>query len=88
MGVQYGQRWRTTRKHFYPEFAYQTSLKAIPKFSLNINQWLESLPYETLKPAAPAGTFVIDVKKPSRLLPFRLVALQLYGEAFNDTVSL
>jgi len=75
------------RKYFDPEFAHAISLKAIPKFSAKISGWVDALPTEAAKAPSTNGSFVLDVKKPSRFLPFQLVAIQLYGDAFNDKVT-
>lgn len=86
VGVQAGERWRVIRKHFDPEFTYQTSMKAIPKFSAKISQWADALAVEAVSAPSTADSFVVDMKKPCRFLPFQLVALQFYGNVFNDQV--
>ena len=86
VGVQAGERWRAIRKHFDPEFAYRTSMKAIPKFSAKISQWAEALSAEAVSAPSTADSFVVDMKKPCRFLPFQLVALQFYGNVFDDQV--
>jgi cytochrome P450 len=83
VGVKYGERWRIIRKHFDPEFAFQTSRRAVHRFEKELVQWCDGL---SSAAEAEKGTFVIDIKRPSKFLPFRLVSQQLYGEVFSEEV--
>jgi len=86
VGVKAGERWRVIRKYFDPEFTPAISFKAIPKFSAKISEWVDTLPTQAMKVPSTDGSFMLDVKKPCRFLPFQLVALQLYGDVFSDEV--
>lgn len=86
VGVKAGERWRVIRKYFDPEFTPAISFKAIPKFSAKISEWVDTLPAQAVKVPSTDGSFILDVKKPCRFLPFQLVALQLYGDVFSDEV--
>ncbi|KAL1962732.1 hypothetical protein VTN77DRAFT_9276 [Rasamsonia byssochlamydoides] len=82
VGVKAGERWKIMRKYFDPEFAFQPSRQAIPKFAASISRWVGTLPAEAKSPQP--GSFIVDVKKPCRFLPFQLVAQHLYGDVFSD----
>lgn len=88
VGVKAGERWRVIRKYFDPEFTPAMSVKAIPKFSAKISAWVNGLSAQTMKVPSTDGSFMVDVKKPCRFLPFQLVALQLYGDVFSDEVPI
>ncbi|KAL4903191.1 hypothetical protein BDW74DRAFT_169103 [Aspergillus multicolor] len=81
VGVHAGERWTVMRRYFDPEFSFQSARGAIPKLTAGIDSWLNGLP--KLGTQTDNG-FAMDIKKPCRFLPFRLVAEFIYGEVFDD----
>lgn len=84
MGAQAGERWKIIRKYFDPEFSFQASRQAIPKFAASITQWANELGDEGQTHDALRPTFVENVKSRCRLLTFQLVAQQMYGEVYDE----
>ncbi|KAJ9296560.1 hypothetical protein DTO271G3_5258 [Paecilomyces variotii] len=76
VGVQYGDHWRTIRKHFDPPFAFHSVALRIPRFRREIDGWLES--------KAPNLASELDSKMDFRFLVFKLLSLHLYEDAFDD----
>lgn len=74
------------RSHFDPEFSHQSSKTMIPIFSESISRWLDALPGANLAIGARQGEFALNVMKECKRLAFRLIALSLYGDLFNETV--
>ena len=76
------------RSHFDPEFSYQSSRNIIPTFAQHISQWLDKLPRHNLAEQQPKhNDLTRDVMKECKLLAFRLIAISMYGDIFNETVS-
>ena len=76
------------RSYFDPEFSYQSSRNIIPTFSEYISQWLDNLPKKNLTVQPKQGGFAQDAMKECKLLAFRLIALSMYGDIFDETVSI
>ncbi|KAL9045363.1 MAG: hypothetical protein Q9214_001576 [Letrouitia sp. 1 TL-2023] len=83
---QRGQKWKTMRSHFDPEFSYQSSRNIIPIFSESINRWLNALPEANLAVRQKPSEFAQNATKECKRLAFRLIALSLYGDLFTETV--
>ncbi|KAL8830865.1 MAG: hypothetical protein Q9191_001190 [Dirinaria sp. TL-2023a] len=52
-------------------------------FSKHINNWLDDLPKDPIA-QKPNGAFVEDMMKASKQITLRLIALTIYGEAFDE----
>jgi hypothetical protein len=78
VGAKYGDTWRKIRKHFDPEFAYHPTVQGVPRFMDEIHQWIREI--------TPDASLVINAKQSFKFLTFRLLAVQLYGEAFDEKV--
>ena len=74
------------RRHFDPEFSFHASTNMIPLFTKHINNWLDDLPKNAIA-QKPNGAFVQDMMKSSKQVALRLIALTMYGEAFDEAVS-
>ncbi|PYI09959.1 cytochrome P450 [Aspergillus sclerotiicarbonarius CBS 121057] len=88
-GVQVGERWKIIRKYFDPEFAHGISMQALEKFSCQIHVWADALQttpagFKTSPENDENHGFIVDLTKSMKFLPFKLVALQMYGEAFTE----
>ncbi|KAJ5464097.1 hypothetical protein N7475_007232 [Penicillium sp. IBT 31633x] len=89
VGVQAGERWKVIRKYFDPEFAHGISMQALSKFSSLIHTWADELQTTLMEQKASCDNgetheFTVDLTKSLRFLPFKLVAFQMYGEAFTE----
>ena len=61
----------------------------IPTFSEQINQWAENLPTKAVGGRSrPDGSFVQGPEETCKLLAFRLIAMSIYGEAFDEAVCI
>ncbi|KAM0666013.1 hypothetical protein ACQRIU_005357 [Beauveria bassiana] len=88
VGVQAGKKWTTMRAHFDPEFSHKASMSMVPLYNNEAIRWLTELaqPSSSSCSSTPstAGGFVRNIAGACRLLPFRLIGLVTYGEAFDD----
>ncbi|KAM3467810.1 hypothetical protein MY5147_008568 [Beauveria neobassiana] len=88
VGVQAGKKWTTMRAHFDPEFSHKASMSMVPLYNSEAIRWLTELaePSSSSCSSTPstAGGFVRNIAGACRLLPFRLIGLVTYGEAFDD----
>lgn len=75
------------RSYFDPEFSYQSSRSIIPTFSEYIEQWLGSLTKGSLTVQPIMGESAQNVMKECKNLAIRLIALTMYGDSFNESVS-
>ncbi|KAK8143562.1 hypothetical protein G3M48_007056 [Beauveria asiatica] len=89
VGVQAGKKWTTMRAHFDPEFSHKASMSMVPLYSAEAVRWLTELAQPSSSSScsstpSTAGGFVRNIAGACRLLPFRLIGLVTYGEAFDD----
>ena len=76
------------RSHFDPEFSFQSSRSIIPIFAEHISLWVDKLPRHSSTEQQPKHKDLTrNVMNECRLLAFRLIAVSMYGEAFNENVS-
>ena len=80
VGGEYGDHWRTIRKHFEPPFAFHSVALRAPRFRREINDWLQSK-------APNPRVNELDSKIDFRFLVFKLLSLHLYEDAFDDRVG-
>ncbi|KAK3332995.1 cytochrome P450 CYP5293A1 [Cercophora scortea] len=85
VGQQSGEKWKTMRSHFDPEFSHQKALQAEPIFHKHIQEWLASL--ATTK-TRTTNTFVLDALTICRDVSFRLLAIMSYGEVMDEETFL
>lgn len=76
------------RAHFDPEFSFQSSRNLVPAFSEHINQWCNAFSSGNTSQEHLEAEYKISIIKECKLLAFRLIALSLYGDLFNETVRL
>ncbi|KAJ5988404.1 hypothetical protein N7481_003614 [Penicillium waksmanii] len=82
MGVQNGAEWKNTRSHLDPHFSFTSANSVIATTKNAIKTWAETLPQEVN--AGVSGPFELDAIIACRQLPFRLIAMALYGEVFSE----
>lgn len=66
-------------------------MQALSKFSSLIHTWADELQTTLMEQKASCDNgetheFTVDLTKSLRFLPFKLVAFQMYGEAFTEDV--
>lgn len=86
VGVQNGAEWKNTRSHLDPHFSFTSANSVIETTKDAIKTWAETLPQEV--GAGISGPFELDAIAACRQLPFRLIAMALYGEVFSEEVGL
>jgi hypothetical protein len=86
VGVLHGERWKAIRKHFDPEFSFQTSRDAIPIFTKSVAEWLDRLVPSSYGEKGTTKSFTIDAKAPCKFLTFKLLIIQLYDDVFSEAV--
>lgn len=90
MGIQGGKKWAAMRAHFDPEFSRNASMSKVPLYNDVAVRWLNGLAEpstsSSLTTSAITGGFVHNIADACRLLPFRLIGLVIYGEAFDHEV--
>ncbi|KAK3693045.1 cytochrome P450 CYP5293A1 [Podospora appendiculata] len=79
VGQQSGEKWKTMRSHFDPEFSHQKAVQAEPVFHKHIQEWMGSLTI-----TQTTSTFVLDALTICRAVSFRLLAIMSYGEVMNE----
>ncbi|KAM3429057.1 hypothetical protein MY4824_008480 [Beauveria thailandica] len=89
VGVQAGKKWTTMRAHFDPEFSHKASMSMVPLYNAEAVRWLAELAQPSSSSScsstpSTASGFVRNIAGACRLLPFRLIGLVTYGEAFDD----
>ena len=86
VGLKSGAKWKNMRSHFDPEFSHSSSNKMVAVCQREVDAWLQSLSgahtaeYDQRR-------FTVRAKEGCEFLPFRLISMNLYGEAFNDQVG-
>ena len=80
VGANYGDKWRKIRKYFDPEFSLSIITQIVPRFCKEIRHWILDL--------ASEDKTIVNSKQSFELLMFRLLAIQLYGEAFDEQVCI
>jgi cytochrome P450 monooxygenase len=86
VGVQNGAEWKNTRSHLDPHFSFTSANSVVATTKSAIKTWAETLPREVN--TGVSGPFELDAIVACRQLPFRLIAMALYGEVFSEEVSL
>ncbi|MCJ1381495.1 hypothetical protein MMC17_004606 [Xylographa soralifera] len=80
-GVQNGEQWNTTRRHFDPSFSHASAMDFRTIFSEEVKKWLENLSNAQAASLSSFGEFDIDAVEACKVLPFKLVAYACYGNA-------
>lgn len=61
----------------------------IPRFSEQIKEWADNLPQNASRGKSRAdGSFVQGPEETCKLLAFRVIAMSIYGEAFDEAVCI
>ncbi|KAF2462609.1 cytochrome P450 [Lindgomyces ingoldianus] len=86
VGVLNGDKWKTMRKVFDPHLSHQMAMDLRSTFSREVAAWMKDLPSTVAKfgNGVPGSEFVLDASTACRILPFKLVALILYGDALSE----
>lgn len=75
------------RKVFDPKLSHTVAMDHCTRFGQEVDRWISSLP--TLSTKQKQGThgpgLVVDSSTACKILPFKLVALILYGEALSES---
>lgn len=87
VGVQNGPRWHKTRHHLEASFSAPEAASMIIDFQKTLGSWADQLPFDTASTSTSAETFVADSIAACRQLPFRMIAMSLYGDMLTDEVS-
>ncbi|KAL4809102.1 cytochrome P450 [Aspergillus unguis] len=78
VGTKYGDEWRRIRRYFDPPFVSPRAMENRSRFNVEIRQWIRAI--------APAAETKVNVAAVFKFLTFRLLAIHLYGDAFDDRV--
>ncbi|KAF7596243.1 hypothetical protein BBP40_002776 [Aspergillus hancockii] len=78
VGAQYGDGWRKIRRHFDPPFAFHPTMENKSRFKVEIQQWIQGM--------APNAMNEVNTAVSFKFLTFRLLALHVYGDAFDDRI--
>lgn len=84
IGAQSGPKWRTTRFHFDPHFAYSAAFQFRGVFAVEITKWLQDLRDSSQVVEKSSSSFSIDAAEACRVLPFKLIACACFGELLTD----
>lgn len=86
VGVLNGDKWKTTRRTFDPHLSYQVAMQYQATFTREVVTWMEDLPLAGQKKesAEKISGFTVDATTACRILPFKMVASVLYGDALSD----
>ncbi|KAK0618757.1 Cytochrome P450 monooxygenase lepD [Lasiodiplodia hormozganensis] len=85
VGVLNGDKWKAMRRVFEPHLSHQMAMAFSARFGREVAAWMAELPAEWAKAAGADGApFVVDAATACRFLPFKLVALALYGDALSE----
>lgn len=85
VGVLNGDKWKAMRRVFEPHLSHQMAMAFSARFGSEVAAWMAELPAEWAKAAGADGApFVVDAATACRFLPFKLVALALYGDALSE----
>lgn len=87
VGVQNGPRWHKTRHHLEAYFSAPEAASMIIEFQKTLGFWADKLPQDSGSTATSADTFLADSIAACRQLPFRMIAMSLYGDMLIDSVS-
>ena len=86
VGVQNGQRWHKTRRHLEAHFSAPEAASLIVDFQKTLNLWATRLPNDPASTATSSHRFLVDSIAACRQLPFRMIAMSLYGDMLTDEV--
>lgn len=86
VGVQNGQRWHKTRHHLETQFSAPEAASMIIEFQRALGSWADKLPGDSACTTISANTFLADSIAACRQLPFRMIAMSLYGDMLTDEV--
>lgn len=88
VGAQNGPRWHQTRYHLEQFFSAIEAASMITDFQLVLNNWAKTLPDNAASQQIGDRKFLTDSVEICRQLPFRMIAMCLYGNMLTDEVSL
>ena len=89
VGMLNGRMWNKAKEHLTPHFAHGAAMASIPIFKAEYLRWIEQLPEDKMvsyKRSDGSG-FVIDAVTACRKLPFKLIAMVLYGDMLTGKVK-
>ncbi|KAJ5974660.1 hypothetical protein N7481_011870 [Penicillium waksmanii] len=84
VGVQTGQRWHQTRYHLEKFFSATEAASMIQDFNTVLDAWAETAPTNSASQQIEEAKFVADSVVICRQLPFRMIAMCLYGNMLTD----
>lgn len=86
VGVQNGQRWHKSRRHLEAHFSAPEAASLIADFQKTLKLWATKLPNDPGSTATSCHCFLVDSIAACRQLPFRMIAISLYGDMLTDEV--
>lgn len=87
VGVQSGTRWHQTRYHLEKFFSAAEAASMIQDFKVVLDDWANKIPSHPASEQIATSKYVTDSVAICRQLPFRMIALCLYGDMLTDEVS-
>ncbi|ORX94548.1 cytochrome P450 [Clohesyomyces aquaticus] len=86
VGVLNGDQWKAMRKVFDPNLSHQTAMDFRGTFSREVAAWMKNLQSQgsTAANGALSPELVLDASVTCRVLPFKMVASVLYGNALSQ----
>ncbi|KAL2004518.1 hypothetical protein VTN00DRAFT_3403 [Thermoascus crustaceus] len=86
VGVQNGERWHKTRRHLEAHFSAPECASMILDFQSALDDWAEKLPADFAANSTTSDGFFVDSVEACRQLPFRMIALSLYGDMLTEEI--
>ncbi|KAJ5787471.1 hypothetical protein N7457_002461 [Penicillium paradoxum] len=86
VGVQNGANWKNTRSYLEGHFSFASAASFVQDTQRTINSWVQDLSRESSVKDQSAGSFSCDASTVCRQLPFRLIAMALYGPVFSESI--
>lgn len=88
VGAQNGPRWHQTRYHLEQFFSAIEAASMITDFQRVLNTWAQTLPENAASQQIGDRKFLTDSVEICRQLPFRMIAMCLYGNMLTSEVSI
>ncbi|RMD40324.1 hypothetical protein DV735_g4820, partial [Chaetothyriales sp. CBS 134920] len=87
VGVQNGPTWHTSRQYLEPHFSFSAATARLHAYRDQFEKWIARLPEDPEAGGEKTGVgFCIDSEVACRQLPFRLIAMALYGDMLTDSL--
>ncbi|OAA59250.1 Cytochrome P450 [Akanthomyces lecanii RCEF 1005] len=87
VGAQSGSEWTNIRSLFDPIYTTAAMSKYISTFRKEVQLWLDNLPGHGSAGDSDAPFFAANISNKCGVLPLKLVAMTLYGDALSHEVS-